>query len=210
MRLTFSRGAIWVIFIADFVLRLIIAPKKTTFLRHNALTAISLILPAPAVLRLGRILSLLPTSQVALLRLVSSLNRTFNAFVATMQRRGLAYVIVIVVAVVFAGAAGMLSFERDQSGSPMSTYGYALWWTSMIMTHGQRLLSPQHRRTNPLPAAFDLCFFGLGYLTGAISSYFINKDASDASSPIPDADQLRELTDEIRALRAEVAQLRVG
>jgi len=51
-----------------------------------------------------------------------------------MERRGLLYLILLVTIVTFAGAAGMLSFENNVQGSPMHTYGYALWWTSMVMT----------------------------------------------------------------------------
>ena len=43
--------AIWVIFIAEFALRLFLAPDKSEFLKNSWLTIISLIVPAFRILR---------------------------------------------------------------------------------------------------------------------------------------------------------------
>ncbi len=45
---------IWIVFIVDFMLRLALAPRKFRFIRHNWLTAVSLLLPALRFLRIGR------------------------------------------------------------------------------------------------------------------------------------------------------------
>ena len=47
--------AIWVIFIADFVLKLVLAPDKSDFFKSNWLTVLALVLPALRVLRFVRI-----------------------------------------------------------------------------------------------------------------------------------------------------------
>lgn len=46
---------IWIVFILDFALRLALAPRKLAYLRGNALTAVSLLLPAVRVLRFARL-----------------------------------------------------------------------------------------------------------------------------------------------------------
>lgn len=45
---------IWVVFIADFILRLTLAPRKVVYIRKNWLTVIALILPALRVMRCVR------------------------------------------------------------------------------------------------------------------------------------------------------------
>lgn len=188
--------------------RLLIAPHKWQFLRRNALTALSLLVPALGVFRVTRVLAAFPSWQVATLRLVSSVNRSLRILSATMERRGLFYLILLVGIVVFAGAAGMLSFEEHVRGTPMHSYGYALWWTSMIMTTMGSDYFPQ------TPAGRLRCLFLsvfafsiFGYVTGAISSYFINKDADDTDAPLAGRQELQQLLAEVKALRAEVARI---
>ena len=42
---------IWVLFIAEFLLKLLLAPRKFSFIKHNWLTVIALVVPALRVLR---------------------------------------------------------------------------------------------------------------------------------------------------------------
>src|SRR4051794_40501234 len=44
---------IWVVFVVDFALRLLLAPERLTYLRRNWLTALSLIVPAFRIGRFG-------------------------------------------------------------------------------------------------------------------------------------------------------------
>jgi voltage-gated potassium channel len=119
---------IWVIFILDFLLKLILAPKKFTYLKKNWLTAISLIIPALRIFRIFRIARLIRgIRSVRLIKVVSSVNRSMGSLNATMKRRGFKYVIILTVAIIFAGAAGMYAFEKD-SGKGFMAYGNALWW----------------------------------------------------------------------------------
>ncbi|MBV8434160.1 MAG: potassium channel family protein [Candidatus Eremiobacteraeota bacterium] len=200
--------AIWCAFVADFVIRFILAPHKLGYLRANVLLVASLLLPALAMLRVVGVLALVPAWQAPLLRLISSVHRSMRVLGGTMQRRGLPYVLVLTALVTVAGAAGMLRFESRAPGSDVTTYPAALWWTAMVMT---TLGSDYFPHTAPgrilclLLAIFAFSVFG--YITAAISSYFINRDAGDQRSDIPDANQLRALLDEVRALRAEVRSL---
>ena len=49
--LTFLTTAIWMVFIGEFVLRLVIAPHRWVFIRKSWLTIIALLVPALRVLR---------------------------------------------------------------------------------------------------------------------------------------------------------------
>ena len=55
-------GALWVVFLLDFLIRFTLAPRKAVYLRHNILTAASLVVPA---LRMLRLTALIPALRAA-------------------------------------------------------------------------------------------------------------------------------------------------
>jgi voltage-gated potassium channel len=196
--------AIWIVFVIDFFIRLIVAPKKLRFLKKNVLLAISLALPALAILRVFRLLAIFPTWQTALVQLLGGVNRSMSVLAATMERRGFVYAVILTILVTLAGAAGMFRFEHGPNGA-INSYPYALWWTAMIMT---TLGSDYFPHTAPgrilclLLAIFAFSVFG--YITAAVSSYFINKDAADDRSPVAGEQKLEQILRELASLRAEV------
>lgn len=200
---------IWIVFLIDFAIRLLIAPKKLKFLKRNVLVAVSLALPALAFLRIFRLLAIFPTWQTALVQLLGGVNRSMSVLPATMERRGFMYALLLTALVTVAGAAGMFRFEHapTPNGAGINSYPYALWWTAMIMT---TLGSDYFPHTAPgrvlcfLLSVFAFSIFG--YITAAVSSYFINKDAEDNRSPIASEEQLKKILGEIASLRAELAQ----
>jgi voltage-gated potassium channel len=209
---------IWALFVLDFVIEIIIAPHKRDYLRHNWLTAISLLLPALRVLRVFRALRLLQAARAArslsLLRLLTSLNRGMRALGRTMGRRGIAYVAALTIIVTFAGAAGMAQFESPaalrtdtagvaNTGAGLSSYGEAVWWTAMIMTTMGSEYWPktvEGRALGWLLAVYAFAIFG--YITATIASYFVGQDR-DGQMQVENASAA-----EIAALRLEIAALR--
>lgn len=193
---------VWILFIADFVLRLFLAPRKLAFLRRNMLTAIALLLPALRMFRVVRALRALTRLRgLQLVRILSSVNRGMKALGTTMQRRGFGYVVALTLVVTFAGAAGMLSFERQlPDGGGLRDFPTALWWTAMLVT---TMGSEYWPRT---PEGRALCLFlaiyafaVFGYVTGTIATFFIGRDVEEQSSGA---------SEDASALRAEIAALR--
>ncbi len=194
-------SVIWGIFIVDFVLRFLLATDRVAFLKQNILTAVSLILPALAFLRVLRLFSVLPSWQLVLFRLIAAMNRSMHSLATTMKRRGVAYVIALTAIVTFAGAAGMDTFERGT----FANYGYSLWWTGMVMTTMGPDRYPQSTPGRLLMWALAVFGFSVfGYLTAAVASYFVNRDAGDSGSEIAGEDDINAVLSEIRALRAEL------
>lgn len=194
---------IWGIFVVDFVIRFTLAPKKVAFLKKNWLVAISLLLPALSVLRIARVVAMLPSWQVLIFRLLTGLNRSISVLGSTMRRRGMAYVILLSVIVTFAGAAGIYALE-PHSNTAIPNFGYALWWTAMILTTMGSSYFPQTSGGEAL--CFVLALFGFsifGYITAAVASYFVRQDASDTSTPEP---SIADVLNEVKALRAELAR----
>lgn len=204
---------IWIVFIADFALRLALAPDRARYLRSNWLTAISLIVPALRVFRVFRALRVLRAARAArgfrLVRVVGAVNRGMNRLGDSMHRKGFGYVVALTLLVIVLGAAGMYAFERDvDAPGGITDYLSALWWTTMIVTtmgSGYWPVTPEGRILCVLLSLYALGI--LGYLAAALAAYFVGRDEETAgvgrASP-----ELELLTTEIAALRAEIRELR--
>ncbi len=203
---------IWAVFILDFLLRLVIAPHKFSYLKSNWLTVIALIVPAFRILRIVRVVRVLRVARAArglrLLRVVTSLNRGMKAISASFGRRGFGYVLALTLVVNLAGAAGMYAFEKEiPRGFP--SYGAALWWTAMLLTTMGTEYWPQTAEGRILCFLLSLYGFAVfGYVTAVLASYFIGRDAGDERTELVSAKPLTELRGEIAALHEEVRILR--
>lgn len=203
---------IWLVFIVDFAVRLLISPDKLRYLKTNWLTAVALILPALRVLRILRIARILRTVRAArslrLLRIVTSINRGMKALSASFGRRGFGYVSALSAVVLFAGAGGMYAFE-NQVPAGLNSYGVSLWWTAMLLTSIGSEYWPQTAEGRVLCFLLSLYGFGIfGYVTAALASFFIGRDADNNAGEVAGAKAIKELSDEIKALREEVVALR--
>lgn len=219
--------SIWALFIIDFLIEFIIAPRKRRYLKRNVLTAIALVLPAVRVLqafrfvrvlRLARAARVAQTARVArplrLVRVLTSLNRGMRASAAWLGRRGAGYVAAATILVTFAGAAGMWAFEHpnalrqagyDSAANPdagLQSYGEAVWWTAMLMTTmGSQYwpLTTEGRVLCFLLAIYAFAVFG--YITATLASFFIGRDQESGHATPRELVRLRE---EVAALRAEL------
>src|SRR5690606_32948541 len=90
---------IWGIFIVDFVIKFILAPKKAPFLKKNILTMLSLIVPALRVFRifvgLRFLRSLGVIRSIRIIRILGSFNRAMRILGNTLERRAFGYVILL-------------------------------------------------------------------------------------------------------------------
>ena len=201
---------IWIMFIAEFVLRLVIAPRKGAFLRSQWLTLISLAVPALRVFRFFHAIRLLRAARAVrglrLVKVLGSLNRGMRALSATMGRRGFGYVVALTVVVTLVGAAGMYAFERNPGGPGLNDYGSAVWWTAMIVTTMGSEYWPQSTEGRVLCFALSLYALGiLGYVAAALATFFVGRDAESANAEIAGERALNALRAEIAALRAELS-----
>jgi voltage-gated potassium channel len=204
---------IWIVFIIEFVIRLLLAPKKLDYFRANWLTALSLLVPAFRVLRVVRALRVLRLASTArgvrLFQILSSLNRGMRTLRAVMGRRGFGYVLALTVVVTLVGAAGMQAFESTGSRrAAFDSYGEALWWTVMLMTTIGTEFSPvtgEGRILALLLALYGLAVFG--YLTATLATYFIGLEAEHEEAEIVGERSIRALRAEIAALHAELERL---
>lgn len=207
----FFGTAIWVVFIIDFTVKLVLAPDKVFYLKGNWLTAISLLVPALRIFRVFRAFRLLRLTRAGrglrLVRVVSSLNRGMKALGASLSRRGFGYVSALTVLVTLAGAAGMYAFENEIAGG-LNSYGESLWWTAMIMATLGSEYWPQTIEGRVLCVFLALYAFGVfGYVTAALATFFVGRDADSSDAEVAGTKQLAAVRDEVSALRDEIRAL---
>lgn len=198
--------SIWGLFVAEFVLKLVLAPNKPLFLRNNLLLILALALPAFRILRITRLARLLRAAPMArgarLVRVLSAINRGMRALAKTLGRRGFGYVAGITLLVTFAGAAGIYTFEKEAGG--LSDYGTSLWWTAMILTTMGSDYFPKTAEGKLLCLLLAVYGFAVfGYVTAMVASYFVEQDAEEKLKPRDQA-LLHALRQEIESLREEI------
>ncbi|MDM7916369.1 MAG: ion transporter [Candidatus Eisenbacteria bacterium] len=208
---------IWGLFVLQFLVEFVIAPEKGRYLRSSWLTAVSLAIPALRVVRVFGALRFLRAGRAVrslrLLRVLTSLNRGMLAVRDSLARRGVGYVAILTAVVALAGAAGMQQFESPQAlrnaGIPVESpdeglrsYLDALWWTAMILTTMGSAYWPETPEGRILGFLLSLYALAvLGYVTGALASFFIGMDANAAAQqarakePGPGEPPDRELLD---------------
>lgn len=175
---------IWVIFIAELLLRFAIATNKRRFLRRNWISVIALFIPAFRVGRIGRVFRILRFGRgLRLAKFLASMNRGMRTLRRTLRQRAIAFVLSLTTVLVFGGAAAMWAFER---GVPQQvdfkTYGSTLWWTAMLMTTMGSASWPRTTEGRILCLILAVYAFAMfGYITGAIASFFIGRDRETAA-----------------------------
>jgi len=200
--------AIWIIFIAEFVLCFALAPQKREFLKANWLTVIALLVPALRMFRVFRVFRAARALRGArLVRIVGTANRSMGALKSALRRRRFGYVAAMTGLVLALGAAGMLSFEpASEVQGGFTSYGDALWWTAMLLTTIGSQYWPatnEGRILALLISAYGLAAFG--YITASFASFFVGWDAESVAEEPASATDVAALTEEIAALRRDLA-----
>jgi voltage-gated potassium channel len=200
---------IWVVFLIEFVVRLLLAPGKLVFLRHNWLTLLSLLLPALRVFRALRLFrAARALRRLRLVRIVGTANRSMKALRTALHRRRFGYVAGLTVLIVLLGAAGMMNFEpaREVPGG-FASYGHALWWTAMLVTSiGSDFwpVTTDGRVLTLLLSTYGLAVFG--YITASFASFFVGRDAEAPDGPVAWREVIERLACQIRDLRLALSQ----
>jgi voltage-gated potassium channel len=201
-------NVIWVIFIADFLIRLFLAPDKRGYMRRNWITAVSLALPVLRVLRLTRLVRLGRAVRIGkglrLMRYFGSMNRGIGTVGRLVRRRGIGYMVGITLILVFAGAAVMYVFERDSPAREgFLSYGDALWWAAMIMTTMGSQYWPATTEGRIVCIFLSFYAFSIfGFFTANFASYLVGKERGGRTDPA--ARELAALRDEIARLNQKL------
>lgn len=112
--------AVWVIFVLDYVVSLVLARPRWRWFYTHLLDLLTAVLPIFRPLRLLKFVTL-----VKALRLTPG---------STLRGRIVLYLVSTVTILVFVGALAVLSVERGKPGSDIETFGTAIWWAIVTMT----------------------------------------------------------------------------
>lgn len=174
---------IWVLFGADYAVRLYLAPERRRFVRTHLVDLAVVLLPFLRPLRAIRAVRGL--GQLRTLRLLQA--SRLAAFIGTgigharaiVARRGLHYVAAIVVAIMFAAAGLEVAFEAHARGGTIHNYGDALWWSVVTITSvGYGDQYPVTLAGRAVAVVLMITGIGLfGVVAAAIASYFVEQDA---------------------------------
>jgi voltage-gated potassium channel len=201
---------IWVVFIAEFVFRFIVAPRKRRFFRKSWITLLALALPALRVLRVGRVAMLLKGGRavrgLTLARVFAAFNRGLRSIQRTMGQFAFGYVMMLTGLVTLLGSAGMYAFERAPTGERgLNSFGDALWFTAMLMTTCGSDYWPQSAEGRVLCFFLAVYAFTIfGYVTATLATLLIKPQKAPAAPPALDAAALRAHREEIAGRRREL------
>lgn len=170
--------SVWVAFAVDFVVRLVLAPRRVEYAVRHWYDVALIALPVLRPLRLLRLL--------AFLRI---LNRSA---VGNLAGRVTSYVIGAAILAVGLGAVAALDAEQDAPGANITSIGDALWWAATTVTtvgYGDRYPVTTTGRV----IAVTLMIVGIalvGAITASIAAWFVSSlDAEKrAAAPVPDRD----------------------
>jgi voltage-gated potassium channel len=200
--------AIWIVFLLEFAVRLVISPDRFVFLRHHWLSAFALFIPALRIFRVTRVVRLIRYGRamrgLTLARVLTAFNRGLVSLRRTMGRFGVGYLFGLTALVTILGAAGMLAFER-QHDDGLHTFGDALWFTAMMITTSGSEYWPKTTEGRVLCFLIALYAFAVfGYVTATIAALLLGRKPASADSFGPHVEALEDLRKEVALLRKEV------
>ncbi len=112
-------AAVWIAFLIDYVVRVVLSPDKWFFIGHNKVDLLSVILPIARPFRLLRYLGRLPllggNSGAALRRRVIIIAATF------------------VVMFIYVISLAEYAAERGAKGANITSFGDSVWWACVTM-----------------------------------------------------------------------------
>ena len=183
----------WLIFAADYVIRLGLARNKVRFVKRHWLDLIAVMLPLVRQLQVVRIIATL-----------SVLHRSSSP----LRSRVALYAPAASGLLIFVTALAVLDAERKHPEANITTFRDALWWgieTVTTVGYGDRFpVSTPGRIVATVLMLSGIAL--LGVVTASVASWFIERDA-ESSGPATCAD-VEALTEQVVALRAEITALR--
>ncbi|MEV0615873.1 potassium channel family protein [Nonomuraea sp. NPDC050404] len=185
----------WALFTADYLIRLILAPRKPRFLLRNIPALLVVVLP---LLR-----------PLWLLRALLLLHVVAERIQLPLRLRAVVYVSGTAVFLALVGSIAVLDVERHDPDGNIKSIGDALWWALTTMTtvgYGDRFPVTVEGRV----VAAGLMLAGialLGVVTAAIASWFVERFERTAALERRTEAELAQVVAELTELRKAMAEL---
>ena len=157
---------VWLVFLSDYAIRLLVAPDKLTFIRQNIPDLVaSLPLDFLRPTRLLRLVRL-----VRLVRVFSAFNRFVRTVRGVLSTNGLGYILVVVACLVLLGGFVIWTVEPR-----VGSFADGLWWGVVTLTTvGYGDISPSTLVGRMVAVTLMVVGIGLvGAVTASVASYFL-------------------------------------
>jgi len=181
---------VWVVFVVDFAIRLVLVQHRARFVLTHPIEVLTVFLP---MLRPMRVL-----------RVFAATHTLFTRGGGLL--RGGQAIVVSTGLLVGIGALAVLDAERGAPDALITEPADALWWAiTTVTTVGYGDLYPVTGTGRIVAAALMLVGISLvGTVTATVATWFVAQRADDDRT----RDQLAELTEQVAALREELAASR--
>ncbi|MBY6412888.1 two pore domain potassium channel family protein [Rhodococcus sp. BP-252] len=186
--------AIWAVFGLDYLVRLALAQRRTRWFALHLHELAIVVLPVLRPLRLLRPLTL-----------VSFLQRSVGG---ALRGRVVTYAVTGTLLLVWVAALAMLDAERSSPTADIRTSPDDLWWAvATVTTVGYGDYAPTTGTGRCITVGLMVAGIALlGVLTATLASWLVQKVAEqDEANQTVTQHQVAELTEQITALRAELA-----
>ena len=182
---------VWTAFAVEHGIKICLAGDRRSFFRHHLLDLAVIAVPILRPVRLAELFRV-----VRLARVTAVLGNGLRRARAMLTHHGLHFVLLAVVAIVFAGAALEAVLERHAPGASIRNFGDGLWWAVVTVTtvgYGDKV--PVTGAGKIVAAVLMVTGIGLvGFLTATIASYFVNEQQ------VGNLAEVREKLDEVLEL----------
>lgn len=172
--LTWIQTGIWIVFIIQFAIGLLVSPDRLRYIRRNWITAASLVLPFLRAFRIVRAARALRA--VSGVRALTAFNRAAGALADLVAWSRAGYPLALAGTATILGSATIYLFEADEPTSAVESYADALWWTLATLTTVGATYEPSTvggRVAALLVMATGLVI--LGYVAGVVGALLFDR-----------------------------------
>ncbi len=157
---------VWVIFIVDYVFRLIMSRHRWEFIKSNVVDLVAIVVPAFRPLRALRIITIV---------LIAT-----RRFGQSVRNRTTLYVIVIAVFVWLMGGLAITDAERNAPGATIQNVSDGWWWSfTSLVVGGSGAHVPVTDQGKLIEAGLFLAGLALlGTISAALAAWFVDRDGA--------------------------------
>ena len=184
---------IWAAFLFEYLVRLVLVPRRWHFVTHNLPDLIIVAVPMLRPLRVIRSVRVLRAMRLS--RLTALAGEGAQKSKRSLHARTTNYVLVLTGTLILVTSVVVLDLERQVKGSNIKSFGDALWWAiSTVTTVGYGDRYPVSAGGRAVAAVLMLCGIGLiGVVTAAIAAYFVGQSGQASERSGHAAELLRRL-----------------
>ncbi len=186
---------VWLAFFVDYVVCVVLAPRKLEFIKSHIFGLVAVALPTLQPLRALRALAV-----VVFVAKGKNENKRKSLIATTAIVAGATW---------FFAALLITQSERDAAETTIHSFGEGLWWAITTMaTVGYGDTHPVTAGGRIIGSALMIVSVALiGTMTATIASYFTEIFGTDDAHTPAETGELAELTREVQLLREELSKL---